>query len=64
MKDRDAFIRCNKCFSIPLMYLNLSEENPKVIPYCRCKEKKWKKSRIKRFFRKKYYPSKINSFFM
>ena len=38
-KDRDGFIRCDKCFSIPLIDLNLSEENPKVIPYCRCKEK-------------------------
>ena len=45
-KDREAFIRCKKCISIPLIDLNLSEENPKVIPYCRCKEKNGKSQEL------------------
>ena len=62
-KDREAFIRCKKCISIPLIDLNLSEENPKVIPYCRCKEKNGKSQELKDFLEKNTMQVKLTAFF-
>ena len=41
LSEKDSFIlRCHYCFSIPIIYIDLTNEIPLINSYCRCKNKK------------------------